>query len=268
MRLCKLASLVLLAVVLAAPARVYATGATLDPSATSAQADEQLEHPILLQRVAEAFPDLGLTVEELTAFFDSGWGIGELVIAAVIASQTATPYADVLAVAADGTGWGELAMSLGLQERNLGQAISAVVSRRSLHGKARDEELAEAACSDLAAATCGLPTAVQARLREQFKVTHREMLVAAILVGASGDSDALRLALRLRSEQRSWNEIRAQTGKPDHPAGKPDHESDTGKAGDAGPKGSGRGQSDTGGGSGEPGPSGEGKDKVKGKPGK
>ncbi|MFA7635766.1 MAG: hypothetical protein WCZ48_08270 [Bacillota bacterium] len=95
-------------------------------------------------RIVAAFPELELTVEQLQAHFDEGWGLGELVICSVVATDSTVPFEEVLAMAAGGMGWGEIAKAVDMEARNLGQAVSAVMGKKGLLWKDNDEEVEEA----------------------------------------------------------------------------------------------------------------------------
>ncbi len=97
-----------------------------------------------LARIVAAFPELELTVEQLQAHFDEGWGLGELVICAVVADDSAMPFEEVLTMAAGGMGWGEIAKAVGMEAKNLGQAVSAVKGKKGLLWKGDDEEIEDA----------------------------------------------------------------------------------------------------------------------------
>lgn len=82
-------------------------------------------------RLIAVFPDLSVTVEQLQLHFNEGWGLGDLMICAAIASDTGIAFEDVLAAAATADGWGEVANMFGLQAKNLGQIVSFMMAQKN-----------------------------------------------------------------------------------------------------------------------------------------
>ncbi len=93
------------------------------------------------ERLMAAFPDSTVTVEQLQACFDEGWGLGDLVICAVISVDSGRSFEDVLALASSGMGWGEVAEESGIEARNLGQAISAKMGKKGLLWKGHEQDI-------------------------------------------------------------------------------------------------------------------------------
>ena len=83
-------------------------------------------------RLIAVFPDLSVTVEQLQLHFNEGWGLGDLMICAAIASDTGIAFEDVAAAATDG--WGEVANMFGLQAKNLGQIVSFMMAQKNAQG--------------------------------------------------------------------------------------------------------------------------------------
>lgn len=94
--------------------------------------------------LVEAYPELEITVEQLQLLFDEGWGLGELAIAVVVSADSGKSLEDVLALASDGMGWGEVAKESGIEARNLGQVISAAMGKKGLLWKGHEQDIDDA----------------------------------------------------------------------------------------------------------------------------
>ena len=109
--------------------------------------DDELElgadKTVFFERLIAAYPELAITVEQLQALFDAGWGLGDLVICVVISADSGTSFEDVLALAESGMGWGEVARESGIEARNLGQAVSAVMGKKGLLWKGHEQDVDE-----------------------------------------------------------------------------------------------------------------------------
>lgn len=93
------------------------------------------------ERLMAAYPELAVTAEQLQALFDEGWGLGDLVICAVVSTDSGWLFEDVLALAAGGMGWGEVAKESGIEARNLGQAVSAAMGKKGLLWKGHEQDI-------------------------------------------------------------------------------------------------------------------------------
>ncbi|MGI6131005.1 MAG: hypothetical protein ACOYES_03945 [Bacillota bacterium] len=109
--------------------------------------DDELElgadKTVFFERLMAAYPELAVTVEQLQALFDAGWGLGDLAICAVISADSGKSFEDVLALAEGGMGWGEVAKESGIEARNLGQAVSAAMGKKGLLWKGHEQDVDE-----------------------------------------------------------------------------------------------------------------------------
>ena len=98
---------------------------------------------VFFERLIAAYPELAVTVEQLQALFDAGWGLGDLAICVVISADSGKSFEDVLALAESGMGWGEAAKEAGIEARNLGQAVSAAMGKKGLLWKGHEQDVDE-----------------------------------------------------------------------------------------------------------------------------
>lgn len=197
---------------------VFALAALLIPAGILAEetstppTDTEVEKKVVAANIVEAFPELGLTVEQIEAYKASGWGYGEMVIAASLASKSGKTVDEILAMYESGQGWGEIAKSLGIQPGKLGQIISGIVSNGKHHRKGKTSSAAaeETASAELTRLNFGQSKKAQDGLKAQYKVTHRELLTACAVARASGDKQALKTALEMRKQGQKWQDVMRQ----------------------------------------------------------
>ncbi|HHY46078.1 MAG TPA: hypothetical protein GX506_02100, partial [Firmicutes bacterium] len=134
---------------------------------------------------------------------DLGWG--EIVIAASLASASGKTLDEVIALADSGLGWGEVAASLGVDTRGLGQSIRGVIGN-SGKSKVDDDVLDDAAAEELLNNNFGL---TQQELEQLAKsgVKKQDVLVAVSAAVAANDPATFENIIRLRQENRNWQQV-------------------------------------------------------------
>lgn len=186
--------------------------------ADAGDVDEEngLGHTAITAYIAASFADLGVTPEQIEAVFDQGYGFGEIVIALSIAQESGQTLDDVLALAAQGLDWKDVAASLGVTADSFGKYVSAVMAGPAkLGGRPGMQETRkqydEAALLDLLE-TAGIDGETALKIANGYGFEVREVVIAATAAMLSGDSANFELALQMRVQQKSWQEVFATLG--------------------------------------------------------
>lgn len=194
-------------------------GAVNDSNETDAgDVDEEngLGRTAITAYTAASFADLGVTPEQIEAVLDQGYGFGEIVIALSIARESGQTLDDVLALAAQGLDWKDIAASLGVTADSFGKYVSAVMAGPAKLGdKPGAQEMRkqydEAALLDLLE-TAGIDGDTALKIANGYGFEVREVVIAATAAMLSGDSANFELALQMRVQQKSWQEVFATLG--------------------------------------------------------
>ena len=119
-------------------------------------------------------------------------------------------------MAGEGTGWGEIAESLGMEDKAFGQYVRGVIGKGHAYGKdkKKQRELDDAASMDMVLDRYGLSEQDVGELIE-LGYSPKDVLCAVSLVASTGEASKLEVVLELRSEQQNWSQVAKELGVKD-----------------------------------------------------
>ncbi|MGE5592450.1 MAG: hypothetical protein ACM3X3_02045 [Betaproteobacteria bacterium] len=175
--------------------------------------DETVASSAFIANIIDGFPELALTPDVVQALRDADYGWGEIVIACSIAVNSGTSLDEVLALATEGAGWGEIAKQLGVPNTAFGQYVRGIIGKGGAKVKAQNgrKQLDDAAAMDMVQDRFGLQDDdVQALAAAGLDV--QDVLCAVSITASAGDASRIGLVLQLRVEQHSWLAIAEAVG--------------------------------------------------------
>lgn len=111
-----------------------------DPVVNPDDEDEGIVNNVFAANIIEAYPELNLTEADIQALREAGLGWGDVSIACGIAVNTGESLDNIIALAGEGIEWGEIAESLGMEDRAFGQYVKGVIGKGHAYGKYKTKE--------------------------------------------------------------------------------------------------------------------------------